>query len=94
MWDFSKGTPMSKSILLAPNLNLCMLTKEIHFLCPSKPIVRDNTEGNCSLESIRPDTSCPAKATPRYQVEVTHAEIIGNRWLVNPPTRTATLTYD
>ncbi len=30
-----------------------------------------NTEGICGLESIRPDTSCPAKATPRSQVEVT-----------------------
>ncbi len=32
--------------------------------------------------------------TPRSQVEVTQAEIIGNRWLVNPPARTATLAYD
>ncbi len=71
-----------------------MRTKDIHFLCPSKPFVRDNTEGICGLESIRPDTSCPAEATPRSQVEVTQAEIIGNRWLVNTPARTATLTYD
>ncbi len=73
---------------------MCTLTKDIHFLCPSKPFVRDNTEGICGLESIRPDTSCPAEATPRSQVEVTQAEIIGNRWLVNTPARTATLTYD
>ncbi len=81
-------------LYLAPNLKMCTLTKDIHFLCPSKPFVRDNTEGICGLESIRPDTSCLAEATPRSQVEVTQAKIIGNRWLVNTPARTATLTYD
>ncbi len=79
---------------MAQNLRMCTRTKDIHFLCPSKPFVRDNTEGICGLESIRPDTSCPAEATPCSQVEVTQAEIIGNRWLVNTPARTATLTYD
>ncbi len=81
-------------LYLAPNLKMCTLTKDIHFLCPSKPFVRDNTEGICGLESIRPDTSCLAEATPRSQVEVTQAKIIGNRRLVNIPARTATLTYD
>ncbi len=61
-------------LYLAPNLKMCMLTKDIHFLCPSKPFVHDNTKGICSLESFRPDTSCPAKVTPRSQVEVTHAK--------------------
>ncbi len=73
---------------------MCTLTNDIHFLCPSKPFIRDNTEGICGLGSIRPDTRGPAEATPRSQVEVTQAEIIGNRWLVNTPARTATLTYD
>ncbi len=108
MWDFGKGktyvkihTPevvayhdKNEQLYLAPNLKMCMLTKDIHFLCPSKPFIRDNTKGICGLESIRPDTSCPAEATPRSQVEVTQAEIIGNPWLVNTPARTATLTHD
>ncbi len=84
----------NEQLYLAPNLKMCTLTKDIHFLCPSKPFVRDNTEGICGLESIRPNTSCPAEATPHSQVEVTHAEIIGNRWLVNTSAQTATLTYD
>ncbi len=82
----------NEQLYLAPNLRMCTLTKDIHFLCPSKPFVRDNPEGICSLESIRPDTSCPAEA--RSQVEVTQAKIIGHRWLVNTPARTATLIYD
>ncbi len=67
----------NEQLYLAPNLKMCTLTKDIHFLCPSKPFVRDNTEGICSLESIRPVTSCPAEAKPRSQVEVTHAETDG-----------------
>ncbi len=102
MWIFGKiHTPEvaayhdnNEQLYLAPNLKICTPTKDIHLLCPSKPFVRNNTEGICGLESIRPDTSCPAEATPCSQVEVTHAEIIGNRWLVNTPARTATITYD
>ncbi len=73
---------------------MCTLTKDIHFFCPRKPFVCDHPEGICSLESFKPDTSCPAEVTSRSQVEVTHTEIIGNRWLINTPARTATLTYD
>ncbi len=56
--------------------------------------MRDNTKGICGLESIKPNTSCPTEATPCSQFEVTQAEIIRNRWLVNIPARTATLTCD
>ncbi|KAF4105313.1 hypothetical protein G5714_014644 [Onychostoma macrolepis] len=59
----------NEQLYLAPNLKMCTLTKDIHFLCPSKPFLRDNTEGICGLESIKPDTSCPTEATPRSQVE-------------------------
>ncbi len=69
----------NEQLYLAQNLRMCTRMKDIHFLFPSKPFIRDNTEGICGLESIRPDTSCPAEATPRSQVEVTQAEIIGNR---------------
>ncbi len=84
----------NEQLYLAPNLKMWTLIKNIHFLCPSKPFVRDNTEGICGLESIRPGTNCPAEATPHSQVEVTQAKIIRNRWLVNTSAQTATLTYD
>ncbi len=58
----------NEQLYLAPNLKKCTLTKDIHFLCLSKPFVHDNTEGICGLESIRPDTSCPTEATPCSQV--------------------------
>ncbi len=68
----------NEQLYLAPNLKMCMLTKDIYFLCLSKPFVCDNTEGIYGLEFIRPDTSCPAETTPHSQVEVTQAKIIGN----------------
>ncbi len=46
----------NEQLYLASNLKMCTLNKDIHFLCPSKPFVRDNTEGIYGLESIRPDT--------------------------------------
>ena len=35
---------------LTPNLLMCTLTKDVHYLCPSKPFVRDNTEHLCVLK--------------------------------------------
>ncbi|KAL1249523.1 hypothetical protein QQF64_020528 [Cirrhinus molitorella] len=81
-------------LYLAPNLRMCTLTKDIHYLCPSKPFLRDNTEGICGMHPMRTDTRCPAEAKPRAQVTYTQAEIVGDRWLVNTPARVATLTYD
>ncbi|RXN08064.1 pumilio -like protein [Labeo rohita] len=81
-------------LYLAPNLRMCTLTKDIHYLCPSKPFLRDNTEGICGLQPMQRDMLCPAEAKPRTQVTETRAEIVGNQWRVNTPIRTATLTYD
>ncbi|XDV29270.1 hypothetical protein PO909_032407 [Leuciscus waleckii] len=81
-------------LYLAPNLHMCTLTKDIHYLCPSKPFLRDNTDGICGLQHLSSDALCPADAKPRSQVTDTQAEIVGDRWLVNTPVRSATLTYD
>lgn len=81
-------------LYLAPNLRMCTLTKDIHYLCPSKPFLRDNTEGICGLQPMQKETLCPAEAKPHAQVTETQAEIVGNQWLVNTPIRAATLTYD
>ncbi|XP_059403001.1 uncharacterized protein LOC132134219 [Carassius carassius] len=73
---------------------MCTLTKDIHYLCLSKPFLRDNAKGICGLQPLVSDTRCPAEAKPHTQVTETQAEIVGDRWLVNTPVRTATLTYD
>ncbi|XP_071754578.1 uncharacterized protein pde1a [Centroberyx gerrardi] len=81
-------------LYLAPKLRMCTLTKDIHYLCPSKPFIRDNTDGICGLKPMRADTCCPAEATPRSQVVTTQVEIVDDQWLVNTPARFTTLTYD
>ncbi|KAL1268894.1 hypothetical protein QQF64_034257 [Cirrhinus molitorella] len=40
-------------LYLTPNLRMCTLTKDIHYLCPSKPFLRDGTEGICGLNPCR-----------------------------------------
>lgn len=62
------------------------LTKDIHYLCPSKPFIRDSTDEICGLKPMVVDARCPTTVTPRSQVT--------SRWLVNTPARTAVLTYD
>lgn len=81
-------------LYLAPNTRMCTLTKDIHYLCPSKPFIRDNTDGICGLKAMSADSRCPTRVTPRSQVNQTQVEIVGGRWLVNTPVRTAVLTYD
>ncbi|RXN21997.1 pumilio -like protein [Labeo rohita] len=54
-------------LYLAPNLRMCTLTKDIHYLCPSKPFLRDNTEGICGLQPMQRDMLCPAEAKPCTQ---------------------------
>ncbi|XP_052413554.1 uncharacterized protein LOC127958674 [Carassius gibelio] len=81
-------------LYLAPNMHMCALSKDIHYLCLSKPFLRHNSEGICELQPWVSDTCCPAEAKPLTQVTETQAEIVGNRWLVNTPVRSATLTYD
>ena len=81
-------------LYLAPNLNMCTLTKDVHYLCPSKPFIRDVSDGICGLKPMKDNSRCRAEATPRYQVLGTQAEIVGTKWLVTTPALTATLSYD
>lgn len=73
---------------------MCTLTKDIHYLCPRKPFIKDNTAGICSLQPMSKDSHCPLTAAPHYQVTTTQAKIVGNWWLINTPRKVATLTYD
>ncbi|XP_028310951.1 uncharacterized protein LOC114468322 isoform X2 [Gouania willdenowi] len=84
----------NQDLYLAPNLRMCTRTKDIHYLCPSKPFIRDNTNGICGLQPMNPDNQCSAAITTRTQVTTTQAEIVGHRWLVHSPAKFATLSYD
>ncbi|CAB1324125.1 unnamed protein product, partial [Coregonus sp. 'balchen'] len=61
---------------LTPNLLMCTLTKDVHYLCPSKPFVRDNTERLCGLKPIASEERCRAKLTARDGVTTTQVEVV------------------
>ncbi|CAB1320029.1 unnamed protein product [Coregonus sp. 'balchen'] len=63
---------------LTPNLLMCTLTKDVHYLCPSKPFVRHNTERLCGLKPITSEERCRAKLTARG-VTTTQVEVVGNQ---------------
>ncbi|CAB1343355.1 unnamed protein product [Coregonus sp. 'balchen'] len=75
---------------LTPNLLLCTLTKDVHYLCPSKPFVRDNTERLCGLKPITSEERCRAKLTARGGVTTTN----GREWLISTPFTSASMTYE
>ncbi|CAB1342447.1 unnamed protein product, partial [Coregonus sp. 'balchen'] len=79
---------------LTPNLLICTLTKEVHYLCSSKPFVRDNTERLCGLKPITSEERCRAKLVARGGVTTTQVEVVGNQWLINTPFTSATMTYE
>ncbi|ROI36375.1 hypothetical protein DPX16_11316 [Anabarilius grahami] len=81
-------------LCLAPHFCRCSVTKDFQYFCPNQLFLRNHTEGMGRLLLMISDTRCPAEAKPRTQVIGTQAEIVGERWLVNTPTRTATLTYN
>ena len=49
----------SPELYLVPNLRMCTVTKDIHYLCPSKPFVQDNTDGICGLQYMASRAKCP-----------------------------------
>ena len=84
----------SPGLYLAPNLKLCTLVKEIHYLCPSKPFIQDSTNGICGLQSMPDQASCRADLFPRSQVTQTQAEILGDQWLIHTASISATVRYE
>ncbi|XP_049320128.1 uncharacterized protein LOC125781104 [Astyanax mexicanus] len=81
-------------LYLAPNLRMCTLSKDIHYLCPSKPFTREGAGNLCGLKPMLTKDQCPATVTHRYQQVETQVEIVGSRWLVNTAAREAVLSYD
>ncbi|MEQ2186361.1 hypothetical protein GOODEAATRI_027693, partial [Goodea atripinnis] len=45
-------------LYLIPNLDLCTKTKDLHWLCPSNPFIRDVTDYMCCLREGSPEQNC------------------------------------
>ncbi|MEQ2214071.1 hypothetical protein XENOCAPTIV_028468, partial [Xenoophorus captivus] len=81
-------------LYLIPNLDLCTKTKDLHWVCPSNPFIRDVTDYMCGLREGSPEQNCQAKVTLKDVGLETKVERAGNRWLVSTPVTEALLSYD
>ena len=88
---YHEDTP---DLYLAPNLKMCVLTKGVHYLCPSKPFIKSSIQGICGLKPMQDASRCSAVSTARNQITETQGEVVGHRWLVNTPALFGTLRYD
>ncbi|KAM3612667.1 uncharacterized protein V6R79_012474 [Siganus canaliculatus] len=86
--------PDETSLHLVPNLELCTLTRDIHWVCPSTPFVRDVSSYLCGLRADSPEQQCQGKLTGKNEDPVTRVERAGNQWLVNTAATEALLAYD
>lgn len=82
------------SLYLIPNLNACTKTKDIHWVCPSNPFIRDVNQYLCGLRADSPEQKCQGRMSPKTEEVETRVERAGNRWLVNTAATEALLTYD
>lgn len=82
------------SLYLIPNLDMCTKTKDIHWVCPGNPFVRDVTNYLCGLRAASPEQKCQAKMSVKDEQTGTKVERAGNRWLVSTPATEALMSYD
>ncbi|KAK9525317.1 hypothetical protein VZT92_013367 [Zoarces viviparus] len=82
------------SLYLIPNLNMCTKTKDIHWVCPSNPFVRDVTGYLCGLRSESPEQKCRGSLSVKDEITETRVERAGNKWLVSTPATEVLISYD
>ncbi|CAB1328289.1 unnamed protein product, partial [Coregonus sp. 'balchen'] len=81
-------------LYVTPNLPICSPTKDVHYLCPGKPLIRDNAERLCGIKPLSEDERCQAAASVKDDVTVTWIEIACDLWLVSTPADHVIVTYD
>ncbi|KAL7387524.1 hypothetical protein ABVT39_024884, partial [Epinephelus coioides] len=62
------------SLYLIPNLDMCTKTKDIHWVCPGNPFVRDVTNYLCGLRAKSPEQKCQAKMSVKDEQTGTKVE--------------------
>ena len=82
------------SLYLIPNLGLCTKTKDIHWICPSTPFIREVTNYLCGLRANAPEQKCQGSMSTRSEETPTRVERAGDKWLVNTPATEAIMAYD
>ena len=82
------------SLYLSPNLNLCTKTKDVHWVCPGNPFIRDVSNYLCGLRAESPEQKCQGRLSIKDEGMETKVERAGNRWLVSTPVNEALMAYD
>ncbi len=62
------------SLYLIPNLSMCTKTKDIHWICPSNPFIRDVTNYLCGLRTDAPEQKCQASLSIKDEGTETRVE--------------------
>ncbi|KAL2078964.1 hypothetical protein ACEWY4_024708 [Coilia grayii] len=84
----------SPSVYFIPNLDMCTSTKDIHWVCPSNPFLRDTTDRLCGLNKKLPEQRCEGQMSAKDEGMETRVERAGNRWVVNTPNTEVLMSYD
>ena len=84
----------SPSIYFIPNLDMCTSTKDIHWVCPSNPFIRETTDRLCGLVTKVPEQKCEGQMSAKDMDMETRVERAGNRWVVNTPKTEVLMSYD
>ena len=88
---FHENTP---GLLLHPNLDMCTLTRDIHYICKNKPFLRDSNSAICGVNKMYEYSKCAAIANNRSSVTKTTAVPVNDLWLVNTPRAVGILSYN
>nr|XP_032800365.1 uncharacterized protein LOC116937399 [Petromyzon marinus]XP_032803475.1 uncharacterized protein LOC116939348 [Petromyzon marinus] len=79
---------------LVPDLNMCQIMKEVHWLCPGEPFLINTAEIMCGLSNLSSRETCKFKLSKPKEKTETVAMIADAQWLVSTPLDTATVSTD
>lgn len=65
------------SLYLIPNLNACTRTKDIHWVCPSNPFIRDVNKYLCGLRTDSPEQKCQGTMSTKTEEMEKRVEPVG-----------------
>lgn len=79
---------------LVPDLNLCQIMKEVHWLCPGEPFLTNTAEIMCGLSNLSSKETCKFKLSKPKERTGTVAMIANAQWLISTPLDTAIVSTD
>lgn len=73
---------------------MCTKIKDIHWVCPGNPFVRDVTNYLCGFRTESLEQKSQASMFVKEEESGTNVERAGNRWLVSTPATEVLMSYD